>query len=81
MSDQRSDAERNEDFSKLSEPLKRASMDLREAIGELSAYYTMMSDAATPFEWLKAIDRCERAAIVVSERFAGLKLAVLQEPF
>jgi hypothetical protein len=81
MTDDRTDEQKNEEFAGLSENLKTASMDLRESINELSAYYTQLGTATNPLEWLRAIDRCERSAVIVSEKFAALKLAILSEPY
>lgn len=81
MADDRSDERKAKDFAELSEPLQRASMDLSESINELTAYYSQLGASKNPFEWLKAIDRCARAATIISEKFSALKLAVLSEPY
>ncbi len=81
MTDDRTDEQKNEEFAGLSENLKTASMDLREAISELLAYYTQLETAENPQVWLRAIDRCEKASLIMGQRFAALKLAILSEPF
>lgn len=66
---------------KLSEPLQRAAQDLHEAINDLTADYTLLGVAANPFEWLRSIERCEKDALLVSQKFGALKKASLSEPF
>lgn len=65
----------------MSEELQRAAQDLHEAINDLSADYTLLGKAGSAFEWLRAIDRCEKDALNVSVKFVSLKEAILKEPF
>ncbi len=79
--DERSEEEKAADFNALSEDLRRASLDLREAINELSADYASLGKAPNSLVWLRAIDRCERDAANISAKFGALKVAILSEPF
>jgi hypothetical protein len=70
-----------EESKPISEDLQRASNDLTEAIHDLSGDYALLGQTESAFEWLRAIDRCEKDSANVSAKFAALRIAVLKEPF
>lgn len=81
MGDDRTPEQKAADFDALSESLRRASLDLSEAVSVLSADYAASGMAKNPFEWLRSIERCEKDSLIVAEKFAALRIAVLNEPF